>query len=177
VLWGEQWRRWWRARSGDAGGAEPWNATPHASWKPVPAFGPWEKWSGAGLEQWNGMVWYRTSVTLDAAQAGQGARLALGAVDEVDQTFVNGKPVGNNANAGEQRVYPLPRGTLRAGDNTIVVNVLDTYATGGMTGPPTGSRSSSTTDRRCRSRASGSTSPSTRAWARPRAPRGRRPRA
>ena len=135
VLWGEQWQRWWRARSGDAGGAEPWNANPDASWKPVPAFGPWEKWSGAGLEQWNGMVWYRTSVTLDAAQAGQGARLALGAVDEVDQTFVNGKPVGNNANAGEQRVYPLARGTLRAGENTIVVNVLDTYATGGMTGP------------------------------------------
>jgi sialate O-acetylesterase len=74
-------------------------------------------------------------VTLTAAQAGQGSRLALGAVDEVDQTFVNGKPVGNNANAGEQRVYSLPRGALRAGENTITVNVLDTYATGGMTGP------------------------------------------
>ena len=81
------------------------------------------------------MVWYRTQVTLTAAQAGQAARLALGAVDEVDQTFVNGRPVGNNANAGEQRVYRLAKGALHAGENTIVVNVLDTYATGGMTGP------------------------------------------
>jgi sialate O-acetylesterase len=135
ALWGESWVRWWRKQSGDLGGNEPWHKSPDASWKPVPAFGPWEKWPGAGLEQWNGMVWYRTHVTLSAAQAARPARLALGAVDEVDQTFVNGKPVGNNANAGEQRVYALPRGTLRAGENTIMVNVLDTYATGGMTGP------------------------------------------
>ncbi|HEX5049118.1 MAG TPA: sialate O-acetylesterase, partial [Gammaproteobacteria bacterium] len=134
-LWGGWWIRWWRAQSGDLGGNEPWNTAPDDTWKPVPSFGPWEKWSGAGLEQWNGMVWYRTQVTLTAAQAGQGARLALGAVDEVDQTFVNGRPVGNNANAGEQRVYRLAKGALHAGENSIVVNVLDTYATGGMTGP------------------------------------------
>ena len=133
--WGEAWQRWWRARSGDAPGKEPWSAAVDASWKRVPAFGPWENWAGAGLEQFNGMVWYRTSVNLGAEQAARAARLALGAIDDVDETFVNGVPVGNNANSGEQREYSLPRGALRAGANTIAVNVLDTYATGGMSGP------------------------------------------
>src|SRR5256885_1759970 len=111
----------WIARSGDAPGKEPWSAAVDASWKRVPAFGPWENWAGAGLEQFNGMVWYRTSVNLGAEQAARAARLALGAIDDVDETFVNGVPVGNNANSGEQREYSLPRGALRAGANTIAV--------------------------------------------------------
>ena len=78
------------------------------------------------LADFNGMVWYRTTVTLTAEQAAQPATLALGNVDEIDQTWVNGRGVGS-AYGGADRQYTLPAGLLHAGDNTVVVNVLDTY--------------------------------------------------
>lgn len=133
--WGALWESWWRARSGDAPGAEPWNAHVDDMWKPVPAFTAWESWQGAGLDQFNGMVWYRTSVTLTAAQAAGAVTLLLGGIEDVDQSFVNGRPIGNTSAPGADREYALPAGALRAGDNSIVVNVLDTYGTGGMIDP------------------------------------------
>ena len=133
--WGRLWESWWRTRSGDAPGSEPWHTAPDDSWRPVPVFSAWESWAGVGLEGFNGMVWYRTTVTLSDAQAARGATLLLGGIEDVDQTFVNGRPIGNTSEPGAARQYRLPAGTLRAGDNHVVVNVLDTYGTGGMTGP------------------------------------------
>src|SRR5262249_27504079 len=83
----------------------------------------------------------------------QRAALSIGQVDEVDQTWVNGKPVGNSAGfggdphadglleanrqrMGPARVYYLPAGALKAGENVIVVNDLDTWGLGGLYGPP-----------------------------------------
>ena len=87
------------------------------------------------LASFNGMVWYRTNVVLTAEQAAHGATLSLGTIDEIDMTWVNGKVVGGTSGAGARRSYTLPPGTLRAGANVIVVNALDTYATGGIYGP------------------------------------------
>ncbi|MEQ8935006.1 MAG: sialate O-acetylesterase, partial [Amphiplicatus sp.] len=61
------------------------------------------------------------------------ATLSLGAVDEVDQTWVNGVAVG--AGAGGQRRYALAPGTLRAGENQIVTAIINTYKLGGLVGP------------------------------------------
>jgi sialate O-acetylesterase len=80
------------------------------------------------------MVWFRARLTLSAAQARQAATLSLGQIDEVDLTFVNGRAVGSSPCCGE-RNYKLPAGALKTGDNLIVINVLDTYASGGMYGP------------------------------------------
>jgi sialate O-acetylesterase len=85
-------------------------------------------------------------VTLSAAQAQQRSVLSLGRVDEMDQTWINGRPIGSATGAsqadtepvimpGPGRAYRLPRGTLQAGENAIVVNVLDTYSLGGLIGP------------------------------------------
>ena len=82
------------------------------------------------------MVWFRRHVTLTAAQAAQPATLTLGGIDEVDQTWVNGRPIGNTFGWGTPRSYELPPGTLHEGDNLIVVNVLSTWDKGGMLGPP-----------------------------------------
>jgi sialate O-acetylesterase len=81
------------------------------------------------------MLWYRTALKLSAEQAAQDVVLELGTVDEIDMTWVNGRGVGS-AYIGEQRAYPLPRGLLKAGENVVVVNALDTYVDGGITGPP-----------------------------------------
>ena len=134
--WGEVWAKWWRDRPGVAAGDEPWkpgNAV--GTWRAAPKqLGAWEQWGVPELANFNGMLWYRTTLKLSAEQAAQDAVLELGTVDEIDTTWVNGRGVGG-AYIGEPRKYPLPHGLLKAGDNTIVVNALDTYVHGGITGP------------------------------------------
>jgi sialate O-acetylesterase len=135
--WGEVWAKWWNGRPGVAQGDEPWRAdyAMDKAWRTAPrALGAWETWGVPALADFNGMLWYRTTLTLTAAQAAQDAVLALGTVDEIDTTWVNGRGVGS-AYIGEKREYPLPRGLLHAGANTLAVNVLDTYVDGGITGP------------------------------------------
>ena len=133
--WGAVWETWWRARTAARPGAEPWSMKPAGAWHAAPkGLGHWEQWGVPELANYNGMLWYRTSIRLSKQQAEQAATLSLGAVDEVDQTWVNARPAGA-AGLGPERSYLLPPGSLRAGENVIVVNVLDTYAGGGLHGP------------------------------------------
>lgn len=135
--WGEVWQRWWLDQTTVTHGAQPWVATKgdSAAWPRTPVdMTPWESWGVPELATYNGMVWYRARVKLTAAQAKLPATLSLGQVDEVDLTWVNGRAVGSNGCCPE-RHYALPAGTLKTGENLIVVNVVDTYASGGMYGP------------------------------------------
>jgi len=135
--WGRQWERWWTTRPDAVPGDLPWQPGAHGGdWRNAPAsLGAWERWNIATLANYNGMVWYRTQVTLTAAQAAATATLELGPADETDMTWVNGVAVGSRYGAGEPRRYPLPPGRLKPGVNTVVVNVLDTYRDGGLAGP------------------------------------------
>jgi sialate O-acetylesterase len=101
----------------------------------VPRLSNWESWGIPELTNFNGAMWYRTSVTLTPQQARQQATLNVGWVDDLDQTWVNGVAVGSTYGPNSARAYTLPAGTLKPGLNSIVVNVLDTYGAGGMTGP------------------------------------------
>jgi sialate O-acetylesterase len=139
--WGEMWAKWWRAlpdtaKGEPAVGDEPW--LPGASttgWREAPhAMGDYQQWGLPELASFNGMLWYRTTVKLTAAQAAQATTLWLGNVDEVDETWVNGRGVGSSY-GGADRHYTLSNGLLHAGDNVIVVNALNTYAGGGIIGP------------------------------------------
>ncbi len=56
----------------------------------------WKTWGVPELANHDGMVWFRRNVTLTAAQAAGAATLSLGGIDEVDETWVNGKPIGNS---------------------------------------------------------------------------------
>lgn len=133
--WGAIWEPWWRERTNDRPGTEPWSAKPRGDWKVAPIErGYWEDWGVPELAKYDGMLWYRTNVTLTKAQAAQKATLAVGRVDESDQVWVNGRVVGA-AGPGNERSYALPPNALRAGENSIVVSVLDTYMYGGLSGP------------------------------------------
>lgn len=135
--WGRQWQQWWTTRAGAKPGDTPWQPGAESTgWQDAPAaLGAWERWGVPALADYNGMVWYRTQVALAAAQAAQGARLVLGPVDETDMTWVNGVAVGSQNAPSDPRRYALPPGLLKAGINTVVVNVLDTYGEGGLAGP------------------------------------------
>jgi len=133
-LFGERWMAWYRGKSGDAAGTEPWQADAPGEWRVLPSFDAWEKWGVADLAEYNGLLWYRTEVTLTPEQAAKGATLALGPADDMDASFVNGVPVGVTYAWGVPRLYPLAPGTLKAGRNVIAVGVLDTWGEGGLTG-------------------------------------------
>jgi sialate O-acetylesterase len=135
--WGELWQQWWRGLPGVAPDDEPWSPDYVADkgWGDAPPeLGAWEHWGIPELADFNGMLWFRTTVELTAQQAAQDAALSIGAADEIDVTWVNGRAVGS-AYGGDAREYALPRGLLREGRNVVAVSVLDTYREGGLTGP------------------------------------------
>ncbi len=132
---GRVWEAWWRKGTGDRPGTEPWQRDAALAWQAVPRIGYWEDWGVPALAEYNGMLWFRREVTLTAAQAAQAATLAIGPVDDADQTWVNGVPIGNGGNPGKPRSYALAAGALVAGRNVITVNANDSYGKGGMPGP------------------------------------------
>ena len=129
-----QWQAWYAKA---AGGIAPWAHPDTLTWLPVPQVGAWSRWSGsalAGVEA--GTVWYRRTVTLSAAQVKADATLALGALDDIDMTFVNRHPVGNTYGPARMRRYRLPAGTLRAGRNEVLLAVTNLWGEGGMMSAP-----------------------------------------
>lgn len=132
---GEAWQSWWSRATQAA--SRPWMPDAPGDWRAAPSpMRNWKTWGVAATASLDGMVWFRRSVKLSAAQAAsKGVRLSLGAIDEIDQTWINGKPVGNSFGWGTDRTYVVPDGILHSGVNTVVVNVLSTYDAGGMTGP------------------------------------------
>jgi sialate O-acetylesterase len=135
--WGEIWGAWWHTRAGVAKSDEPWNPAHQSDegWRMAPReLGGYQQWGVPDIADFNGMLWYRTTVKLTSAQVAQTAVLDIGSVDEVDETWVNGRLVGSSY-GGDLRSYPLPGGLLHAGDNLIVVNALNTYKDGGIIGP------------------------------------------
>ena len=131
---GEAWEQWWRSRTGDAPGVEPWNDSSRLDWSSAPAISSWETWGGP-LAAFDGMVWFRNRPTLTAEEAARPATLELGAIDDQDEVWVNGRLLGGRAMWDFQRKYPVPAGVLRAGINEIVVNAYDTGGAGGFSGP------------------------------------------
>jgi sialate O-acetylesterase len=133
---GTLWESWWRAHA--PAGSTPWTAEARdpEQWHDMPEpMRDWKTWGVPELKDHDGMVWFRRTVTLTPDQAAGAASLSLGAIDEVDETWVNGRAIGNSFGWGTERTYHLPAGTLRAGVNVIVVNVLSTWDAGGMYGP------------------------------------------
>jgi sialate O-acetylesterase len=134
----QQWEQWWRDKTHDRGGAEPWSTRPAGAadeWRTAPAgLGDWRHWDVPELESFTGLVWYRTRINLTAAQAKAAATLSLGAINQVDETWVNGHALGNTFGYETERTYAVPPGLLHAGDNVLVINVLSTYGPGGLLG-------------------------------------------
>ncbi|TCS13584.1 sialate O-acetylesterase [Caulobacter sp. BK020] len=102
-------------------------------WKTMPAGGFWEV--NPGLESFDGTIWLRATIVLTAKQAKQGAVLALGPIDDLDITFVNGRQVGATQGWDKPRAYKLAPGVLKAGPNVVAVRAIDTGGGGGAWGP------------------------------------------
>lgn len=133
---GDRWSSWWREHSGDQAGQEPWRSSDRLSWTAMPKIGLWETWGVPALADFNGAMWVRTRFTLTPEQAAQAATLSLGPVDDFDRTFVNGEAVGQTFMYDRPREYAVRPGQLRAGENEVLLYILDTGGGGGMWGSP-----------------------------------------
>jgi len=131
--WDAAWEAWWHAH----GKGEPWKPDyPDSGWPTAPTgLGAWALWTGSSPDGFVGQMWLRTTVTLTAEQAAQPAILDLGAVNEEDESWVNGEGVGGTSWSKQAR-HQIPAGVLHAGTNVIVTNIFCSWRNCGMSGAP-----------------------------------------
>jgi sialate O-acetylesterase len=91
-------------------------------------------WESAGIGNFDGIVWFRKSVTVPPGWRGKKLVLELGPIDDMDVTFVNGARIGGYDKEGfwsTKRVYAVPD-TLVDSLLQIAVRVIDNQGGGGI---------------------------------------------
>jgi len=87
------------------------------------------------LPELDGIVWFRKTIELSAAEAEAGITLHLGKIDDSDLTWVNGQKVGETIGQyNVDRYYEVAPDILQAGKNVITIRVEDTGGGGGIYG-------------------------------------------
>ena len=126
--------KWWTDNDPGSKDGANWAGVdvPADDWKPMTLPANWEN---AGLPDFDGIVWFRKQFEIPAELAGKTANLELGAIDDRDDSYLNGQRVGGMEVWNAQRSYAAPAGLLKAGQNVIAIRVLDTGGGGGLTGP------------------------------------------
>lgn len=100
-----------------------------------------EDWENEGFNGYDGYAWYRIHFDGRKLERNHAHYLILGSIDDVDETFLNGRLIGRtgrfpprfrtayNAN----RKYFMSNELINfEGDNTIAVKVYDEYKNGGI---------------------------------------------
>lgn len=108
-----------------------------SSWPTMNIPGVWE---GQGLEQFDGVVWFRKTFTIAPQDAGKEAVIELAKIDDEDKTYINGTLIGQTYQWETPRRYKIPAGVLKADKNTIAIRVQDAYGNGGIYGDPNNMR-------------------------------------
>ncbi|ARA94872.1 hypothetical protein AWN76_018075 [Rhodothermaceae bacterium RA] len=106
-------------------------------------------WEPQGFDGYDGYAWYRKRFWVPEDIDPDDLVLMLGKIDDLDETFLNGRPIGHTGAIDEARVeghewqivraYPVPPGLLRPGAyNTLAVRVYDGMIDGGIFEGPIG---------------------------------------
>jgi sialate O-acetylesterase len=82
----------------------------------------------------DGIVWFKKKFILKGDEDLQQVHLELGAIDDFDRTYINGKLVGEMGGWNTPRSYEIDPSLLKPGKNTLVVRITDTGGSGGFTG-------------------------------------------
>jgi Beta-galactosidase jelly roll domain len=107
----------------------------------VPAY-----WETQGLKDYDGYGWYRIRFTVPEKFRNQDMILLLGKIDDIDETYLNGKRVGRTGGRrvkGDEylklRAYSLRSDDIIYGqDNVLAVRVYDNFLHGGIYDGPIG---------------------------------------
>lgn len=107
-------------------------------------------WEDQGFEHYDGMAWYRKTITINSELSKESLVLLLGKIDDVDEVFINGVMIGNTGliephnfvygNAYKSlRGYIIPNELVQNSKTlTIAVRVYDARLTGGIYEGPVG---------------------------------------
>jgi sialate O-acetylesterase len=123
----EEWFRGYDPGSGPASWAAP--ALDTNGWESIEQPAMWETASRPGFD---GVGWLRRSFDLPASWQGGDVELHLGAIDDSDNTWVNGIEVGCTDTWDTPRVYRIPASALKREGNVIAIRVLDAGGGGGI---------------------------------------------
>ena len=89
-------------------------------------------------DEFDGAVWFRKTVYIDEPTSDY--VLTIGAIDDMDITFINGEKIGGLSGAGfwnVTREMTVPHSLLKKGNNTIAIRAIDTGGPGAFVGPMT----------------------------------------
>lgn len=127
---------WWDAHDPQAAAQRAWAAADYddSAWPAIVPQGSWKESGNAAFTAFDGVAWFRTTVTLTEAEAQAATELQLGPIDTYDSAWINGVRVGGGSIAWVWRNYPIPAATLKAGRNVVVLRVLSGGNGGGLTG-------------------------------------------
>lgn len=100
-----------------------------SKWQSIRVPGQWQQ---GPIGDYHGIVWFRRSLQLPEGWDKGPAVLDLGVTDEIDTTWINGIQLKGPPLVRSRRVYPVPRGVLRPGPNTVAVRISDTQGGSGI---------------------------------------------
>lgn len=132
--------QWWFRTGHDPAWSSPFREKTH--WQTIQVPGPWER---QGYPGYNGHAWYRLTFQLPSRFSSESLGVNLGMLGDVDEVFLNGQRIGESGGFPptyepatlHQRVYRLPRASLRFGEfNELAVHVYNEWRFGGFLGPP-----------------------------------------
>jgi len=102
-----------------------------ASWKTMPVPGMWESKLSFIFD---GVAWFRKTITIPEDWAGKDLKLSLGAIDDNDVTFFNGEQIGSSDGFMTARNYTIPGKLVKGGTAALTIRILDTAGDGGFYG-------------------------------------------
>ncbi|MGQ1947064.1 sialate O-acetylesterase [Geofilum sp. OHC36d9] len=89
------------------------------------------------IGEFDGAVWFAKEIVIPQDWAGKELTLTLGAIDDIDVTYLNGKEIGAHEQEGfwqANRVYTIPAAEVTTGKVRLTVKVLDLQGGGGFMG-------------------------------------------
>lgn len=89
-------------------------------------------WADNDLGLVNGVVWFRKKIELPENLANESLELLLGRIVDADSVFVNGTFIGNTTYQYPPRIYSVPAGVLKPGENTISIRITNESGRGGF---------------------------------------------
>lgn len=81
-------------------------------------------WGTDGHMTIAGAHWLRKHVQLPSTMAGKAGVIRLGCIVDADSVYVNGVFVGSTGYQYPPRIYPIPEGVLREGENVVTVRII-----------------------------------------------------
>ena len=89
-----------------------------------------------GLNNFDGIVWFRKTIDIPKKWKGKNLTLKLGAVDDNDITYFNGVEIGRTNGYAIDRTYSVPGKLVKEGKAVITVRMTDTGGNGSFAAQP-----------------------------------------